>query len=121
MTGYVDPYLTERLGVQVHVTELAGDSVYLFPSDLGMLPMPRGFIDYEPQPETVKGQAVKIVQEGLADIVSWLREQGHDMPDWRVQEWDDQRNWFDGWRQDQRVSMSVINPRRDYLTVKGLS
>jgi hypothetical protein len=33
-------------------------------------------------PVTTRGQAAKIVQEGLSDVLEWLRRAGHDLPHW---------------------------------------
>lgn len=98
--------------IPVYVSDALPDDgkVYLMPSlpDSGDLYQPSGFVFFEPEPDTIKGQAIKIVQHGLAAEVAWLRAAGHDMPDWRVQEW---RSDWEAWRFDAEVRMSIDVPR----------
>lgn len=100
----------------IHSDLVPPDRIFLAPRGWlqrwydGMDPM-----SLHPEPVTVKGQATKIVHEGMADTVAWLKAAGHTIPSWTYIDDMEQRRvessaWF-GWRYDAHASMTITNPR----------
>jgi hypothetical protein len=67
-----DPY-----GVAIVGSDLVepGTVFIMNPDTLKVLPI-------NLEPVTTRGQAAKIVQEGLSGVVAWLRATGHKVPHW---------------------------------------
>lgn len=79
---------------------------------------PPYFFEWEPVPATVKGEAIKIVQDGMADTVAWLRASGHDIPTWQDVERREERTFtFD---MSEKIALTVRNPRRYAKVSAGL-
>lgn len=65
---------------------------------------------WEEMPTEPRWEAVQIVQDGLADVVSWLRSKGHDIPSWQTQRNRAEGRAIFGWALSSRVEIPVFNP-----------
>ena len=73
--------------IQIHSSELVPpDRIYVMPNWSETNRIPKYDATWERQPTTIVGQAVKIVHEGLADELEWLREAGEVFPTWQQRE-----------------------------------
>ena len=105
--------LEARMGARVIFDRaIPKDRIYLVPRSL-FAHQPLGL--YSREDLDPRFEAVAIVQEGMAEIVSWLRAAGHDMPNAWVQQDDyhrEQRRRRRGMLYDAAMpSGPIINPR----------
>lgn len=87
---HLEAALSRRYGLDVIISDaLPSERVLLVSRDtMGrMYSTPTRSLFLKP-PLDPRWEAVQIVQEGMADIVAWLRAAGHDMPDAYVQQAD---------------------------------
>lgn len=78
---------------------------------------PPYFFEWEHVPSTLKGEAIKIVHEGMAETIEWLRANGHVIKSWRDREWDDDRRAEANFRATERLSL-MLHPN-DSVLVTG--
>lgn len=100
--------LAAHFGMNVIVSDLVPDGkVYLVPVVDGM---PLGPIMWEEVPEEPRWEVVQIVQDGLADVLTWLRRNGHYLPTWQQQR--DSGHRWEGWsfRAEERMMLDVGKP-----------
>lgn len=115
--------LSERYGLDVVISDaIDAGQVYLMPKDTYLMGDLRCgahlFETLEP-----RWEAVAIVQEGMAEIVAWLKAAGHDMPDAWAQQAEDQRRrgvHDRDWVFDHFASLAINNPRSSVIVTGAL-